>query len=143
MEPRRRHARRNSASDADLGRASARAGVLAANDAFYRAIRAGDYAAMERLWARTRTATCTHPDWRMLVGRRAVLQSWRLILVEHSPPEIWPAEPHAIVTGSTAMVLCAERVDGLELIAVNAFVREFGRWRLLDHQSVCPPEEAD
>lgn len=141
MEPRRRHARRNSASDADLGRASARAGVLAANDAFYSAMRAGDYAAMDRLWARTRAVACTHPDWRMLVGRRAVMQSWRLILVDHSPPEIWPAEPHVVVTGATAMVLCAERVDGLELIAANAFVRESGRWRLIDHQSAYPGEE--
>ena len=135
MEPRRRQARRAGPSDTDLGRASARSGVLAANEAFYRAMRAGDFAAMDRLWARARTVTCTHPDWRMLVGRRAVMQSWRLILVEHAPPEIWPVEPHAIVTGSTAMVLCAERVDGVEMVAANTFVREAGRWRMMNHQS--------
>ena len=142
MEPRRRQARGNRAPDADLGRASARAGALAANEAFYRAMRGGDYAAMDRLWARERTVTCTHPDWRTLVGRSAVMQSWRLILVDHAPPEIWPADALAVITGSTAMVLCAERVDGLELVASNAFVREGGRWRLLNHQSVHPGDEA-
>lgn len=141
MEPRRRQTRRTRPADTDLGRASARAGVLAANDAFYRAMRDGDYAAMERLWARTRTVTCTHPDWKTLVGRRAVMQSWRLILVDHAAPPIWPDEAHAVVTGSTAMVICTERVDGVELVASNGFVREGARWRMLNHQSAHAGED--
>ena len=36
--------------------------VLDANDAFYRAMREGDLDAMEALWARARTVSCTHPD---------------------------------------------------------------------------------
>ena len=142
MEPRRRQTRRARPSDTDLSRASARAAVLAANDVFYRAMREGDYAAMDRLWARRRTVTCTHPDWKMLVGRRAVMNSWRLVLVDHAPPEIWPSGAHAIVTGATAMVLCTERVDGVELIAANTFVREGSRWRLLNHQSIRTGEVA-
>jgi ketosteroid isomerase-like protein len=116
--------------------------VLAANDAFYKAMREGDYAAMERLWAERRTVTCTHPDWHMLVGREAVMESWRVILTEHEPPEIWPTEAQAIVTGSTAMVLCTERIGGLELVASNGFVREGARWRILNHQSAHAPAES-
>ncbi len=111
------------------------AGVLAANDAFYRAMRAGDYRAMDRLWSRRRTVACTHPEWTMLVGRRAVMDGWRSILLDHMPPAIWPSEAHAIVTGTTAMVLCVERVDDLELMASNGFVREGSGWRMLNHQS--------
>ena len=116
--------------------------VLAANDAFYKAMREGDYAAMDRLWAERRTVTCTHPDWHMLVGRDAVMESWRVILTEHEPPAIWPTEAQAIVTGSTAMVLCTERIDGIELVASNGFVREGLRWRLLNHQSAHAPAES-
>ena len=143
MEPRRRQTRRARPADTDLGRASARAGVLAANDAFYRAMREGDYAAMDRLWARRRPVTCTHPDWKMLVGRRAVMNSWRLVLLDHVPPEIWPVSAHAVVTGSTAMVICTERVEGVELVAANSFVREGARWRLLNHQSIATGEVAE
>ncbi len=116
--------------------------VLAANEAFYKAMREGDYAAMDRLWAERRTVTCTHPDWHMLVGREAVMESWRVILTEHEPPEIWPTEALAIVTGSTAMVLCTERIGGIELVASNGFVREGLRWRVLNHQSSHAPAES-
>ena len=116
--------------------------VLAANDAFYRAMREGDYAAMDRLWAERRTVTCTHPDWRTLVGRDVVMESWRVILIEHEPPAIWPVEPQAIVTGGTAMVLCMERIGGLELMASNGFVREGRRWRLINHQAAYSPAES-
>jgi hypothetical protein len=135
MEPHRRRTRRASPADADLDRAYLKAGVLATNDAFYRAMRAGDYCAMDRLWSRLRTVTCTHPEWKMLVGRRAVMDGWRSILLDHQPPAIWPVERHAIVTGTTAMVLCTEHVEGVELMASNAFVREGTGWRMLNHQS--------
>jgi hypothetical protein len=115
--------------------------VLAANDAFYKAMREGDYAAMERLWAERRTVTCTHPDWHMLMGREAVMESWRMILTEHEPPEIWPVDAQAIVTGSTAIVLCGERIGGFELVASNSFVREGRSWRLLNHQAAHAPAE--
>ncbi len=116
--------------------------VLAANDAFYKAMREGDYAAMDRLWSETRTASCTHPDWHTLVGREAVMESWRVILTEHEPPAIWPADAQAVVTGSTAMVLCTERIGGIELVAANGFVREGALWRVMNHQSMHVPAES-
>ena len=113
--------------------------VLATNDAFYVAMRHGDLAGMDRLWARGREVTCTHPNWAMLIGREAVMESWRLILTQAPAPSVWPAECEAVVTGSTAMVLCIERLDGNELMAANSFVIEDGEWRIMNHQALAMP----
>ena len=67
---------------------------------------------------------------------------WRYeALLPAPPPEIWPDEPQAIVTGETAMVLCIERVGGAELMASNTFVRENGVWRIMSHQAEPLPAE--
>ena len=113
--------------------------VLTVNDDFYVAMRRGDLAEMDRLWARGREVTCTHPNWSMLVGREAVMESWRLILTQAPAPSIWPAECEVVVTGSTAMVLCIERIDGNELMAANSFVLENGNWRIMNHQALAMP----
>lgn len=113
--------------------------VLAANDEFYVAMRRGDLDEMERLWARGREVTCTHPNWAMLIGREAVMESWRLILTQAAAPSIWPAECEVVVTGSTAMVLCIERLDGNELMAANSFVLEDNEWRIMNHQAMAMP----
>jgi len=112
-----------------------KADVLAANAAFYRAMRAGDLAAMDGLWARDRSVSCTHPEAPALVGRAEVMESWRLILIEGEAPDIECHDAYAIVTGATAMVLCREVLGEMELIASNAFVREDGEWRLVNHQA--------
>ncbi len=112
--------------------------VLDANEAFYRAMREGDIDAMEALWARERPVSCTHPNSPTIFGRAAVMASWRLIL-GHRPPEIRPADPQAIVTGRTAMVLCREKIGPVELMASNAWVREDGAWRMVNHQATHIP----
>lgn len=113
--------------------------LLSANDAFYRAIRRGDFAAMDKMWSRTRTVTCTHPGWTLLSGRSTVMDSWRAILMEQEPLDIWPSDPMPIVTGGTAMVVCREQLGTAELIASNAFVREAEVWRLINHQAAQIP----
>ena len=112
--------------------------VLDANDAFYRAMRAGDLDTMEALWARGRAVSCTHPSGPTIFGRHAVMASWRRILAGQ-PPEIHADEAQAIVTGRSAMVLCRERIGGVELIASNAWVREDGAWRMINHQAAQVP----
>lgn len=108
--------------------------VLDANEAFYRAMREGDVDAMEALWARGRQVSCAHPDGPAIFGRRAVMASWRLILGRR-PPDIRPGDPQAIVVGRTAMVLCRETIGSVELMASNAWVREDGAWRMVNHQA--------
>lgn len=113
--------------------------LLRTNSAFYRAIRRGDYAAMDRMWSRTRAVTCTHPGWTLLSGRSAVMDSWRAILTEQEPLDIWPSDPMPIATGGTAMVICHELLGSTELIASNAFVLEDDAWRLINHQAAQIP----
>jgi hypothetical protein len=113
--------------------------VLDVNAAFYRAIRRADMHAMDALWASGRAVSCTHPSGPGIRGRAAVMESWRLILEDGVALPIVPAEAQAIVTGTTAMVLCHEIIGDMVLMASNAFVLEDGRWRLINHQSAPIP----
>ncbi len=115
--------------------------LLRCNDAFYAAIRDGNYRVMDGLWSRQRRVTCTHPGWTLLAGRDAVMDSWRMILTEQSPPQLWPTDPVPIITGGTAMVLCSELLGTTSLIACNAFVLEGSDWRLINHQALPIPLE--
>ena len=113
--------------------------VLAANAAFYEAMRAGDYRAMERLWTRARPVSCTHPGRPMIQGHAAVMASWRRMLLRGQPVEIAPLDAVAVVTGRSALVLCREAVGGGQMMASNAFVLEAGGWRMLSHQAAKIP----
>jgi len=116
--------------------------VLAANRAFYRAFRARDFAAMDLLWARAAPVACIHPGWAALVGRDAVMASWRDILGQ--PTAIACQAERVLLFGDSACVLCHEVLDGADqaggqeeglLVASNLFVREAGDWRLVHHQA--------
>lgn len=111
------------------------------NDIFYRLMRTGDYGEMLNFWSRQRRICCTHPGHPMLVGRKAVMESWRMILT-HNPPLIWPHDPRPVITGSTAFVLTVERIDGAELMASNAYVLEGSHWRMINHQAQHLPAES-
>ena len=122
------------------------AAVLDANQAFYGAMRKGDIQAMDRLWARGRRATCTHPGGPAIVGRGPVIASWRMILTRHPPP-ITAVDEHAVVTGNSAMVLCREILGSeapfIELIATNTWTHENGAWRIVNHQAAQIPGSSD
>lgn len=110
--------------------------VLAANAAFYAAFARRDAAAMDDLWARETKVACLHPGWEPLLGRDAVLTSWRRILLSGgAPPSIRCEQPQAYLAGEAAWVICAEVVPGGSLAATNVFVRERGKWRLVHHHS--------
>lgn len=113
--------------------------LLDRNEAFYEAIRLGDYPAMDLLWSRRRQVTCTHPGWTRIAGREAVMDSWRMILTEQEPPPIYSTDHMPVITGTTAMVVCSERIGGAALTACNAFVRENGTWCLINHQAAQIP----
>ena len=114
--------------------------VLAANAAFYRAMRTGDYAAMERHWTRRRAVSCMHPGGPVIRGRAAVMASWRRILLNGRALPVTPAEAKALVTGGSALVLCREEVRDARMLASNCFVREAGGWRMLSHQALEMPD---
>lgn len=109
--------------------------VLSANLAFYHAFTTRDVAAMEAIWAAEATVVCVHPGWTPVVGRAAVLQSWRNILINPEAPHVACHDDRAFVYGETALVICEEELDDGHLIATNSFVRERGRWRMIHHQA--------
>lgn len=109
--------------------------MLAANEAFYTAFRAGDFEAMERLWSRRRNVSVYHPNWPGIDTRDAVMESWYRILVVGNPPHARATDPTVIVTAKTGLVICREDLNGTNLIATNVFVLEDGQWRMTNHQA--------
>jgi hypothetical protein len=96
--------------------------VLAANDGFYDAFGRRDDERMDALWARERQVTCIHPGWSVLVGRAAVMASWRAVF-RGDGVRIEPSGARAFVAGETAYVVCYEAAAGEApaLIATNVF----------------------
>ncbi len=115
---------------------TAKSDVLMANDAFYDAVRAGDFNRLDALWARTRPVSVFHPGWTALQGREDVMASWAEIFVSGNAPDIWPIDEQIIMTPRTAMVYCTEVVGEQKLTATNVFVREGGRWCLTQHMAL-------
>jgi ketosteroid isomerase-like protein len=113
---------------------SPKAAVLAANLAFYTAFKERDMRAMEHLWSEQHSPSCIHPGWAPLLGRQAVMASWRAILGAPESPQIEMTSPNAVVMGDAAFVVCIERLEDGTIAATNVFVQEEGRWRLVHHQ---------
>jgi uncharacterized protein (TIGR02246 family) len=108
--------------------------ILAANAAYYRAFATGDFAAMSRIWADD-GVSCIHPGWPALIGRSAILDSYRAILHSANRVHIVPRDATAIVAGGEARVLCVEIVEGAALAATNCYRRVDGAWRMVHHQA--------
>jgi ketosteroid isomerase-like protein len=115
--------------------------ALFANAAFYAAFAARDVAAMERLWG-DGDVICVHPGWPPVMGRDAVLASWRNILTGGGAPDISCRQATAVLHGTVAIVICMEMiaVDGRiqqALSATNMFVKPAGakEWRMIHHQA--------
>lgn len=115
--------------------------VLAANDAFYDAFEGEDAQAMETLWAADAPCACVHPGWDPVVGRTAVLSTWRGILGGGNAPHVKVDSARVLVYGEVALVVCIEHVSAREgpgsalLSATNVFVREQGAWRITHHHA--------
>lgn len=116
---------------------SSRAAVLQANASFYSAFSRADFDAMSALWAERAPVACVHPGLPALVGREAVLQSWRDILREGQPFEMRCDHAHVQLLGDAALVLCCEGNGSLpaHLAATNAFTLEDGQWRMVHHHA--------
>jgi len=109
--------------------------ILAANAAFYAAFATGSTDDMSMVWAEDDNVSCIHPGWPAIVGRLAVLGSWRDILNTSARPHITCHDPYAIVTGDSGYVLCIELMGTVAFAASNHFRLIDGVWRLSHHQA--------
>lgn len=121
--------------------------IRAANEAFYRAFRERDFAAMESIWATEVSVACIHPGMAPMSGRHEVMASWRGILSHSGAPTLWCSAVKVHVLGTSALVTCLEgEKKGLpRLVATNVFTMENGYWRLSHHHGAAllsPPEKA-
>ena len=107
------------------------------NAAFYRAFRARDFAAMEAVWARHAPVACVHPGMDVVVGREAVMASWKGILEHRDAPRMACTRVQVHIIAEAAFVTCLEGTSGDRpaLIATNVFTREDGVWRMVHHQA--------
>jgi hypothetical protein len=78
---------------------------------------------------------CVHPGWTPLIGREAVLASWRDILGNPEAPSVACHDDTAFLYGEVAIVLCEEALPAGRLAATNVFAKEDGAWRLVHHQA--------
>jgi hypothetical protein len=119
--------------------------VLFANEAFYAAFTSRDLEAMEKVWSERENITCIHPGWTALLGREAVMESWRAILTNPQSPQVTITGASAMLLGEVAYVVCYEHLSDAVLAATNVFVREGGWWRLVHHQAGTspPPTESE
>ena len=110
--------------------------ILAANAAFYGAFASADFAQMSRIWADD-DVTCVHPGWPALIGRRAILDSYRNILGNPNQDHIEPRDATAMVCGDEGRVICVEWIgaEAFALAATNWFRRIDGAWRMIHHQA--------
>lgn len=110
--------------------------VLAANAAFYAAFARNDADALDALWAREAQVACLHPGWEPLLGRDAVVESFRRIFAAGGAPDSIRCErASAHAFGEAAFVICLEVIPGGALAATNLFVREGGSWRMVHHHA--------
>jgi ketosteroid isomerase-like protein len=120
--------------------------ILAANAAYYRAFSTGDFIAMNRIWAED-GVSCVHPGWMPLVGRAAVIESYRNILMSPNRVRIAHREDTAIITGDEGRVVCVEIIEGTALLAAtNCWRRVGGGWRMVHHHAspiAMPAEESE
>ena len=108
--------------------------ILAANAAYYRAFTDADFTAMSRIWA-DENVSCIHPGWPVLIGREAILESYREILRNPNQERIDLRNETVLTAGDEARVICVEFVGGAALAATNLFKRIDGEWRMTHHQA--------
>jgi ketosteroid isomerase-like protein len=108
--------------------------ILETNAAYYRAFATADFAAMSRIWAQQQVS-CIHPGWPVLIGRAAVLESWRRILGNPGAEPIQFHDATAIAAGDEGRVLCVEVIGTVAFAASNWFRRIDGVWRMIHHHA--------
>ena len=128
-----------------------RALIAETNRNFYRALAAHDMRMMDQVWLHADWVACVHPGWAMLVGWKAVRQSWVDIFASGQHMQIMPSQVVIHIEKDLAWVTCTENItahgEGEWRYSVatttNLFQRANGEWKLIHHHaSPMPPQGA-
>ncbi|MFM8860505.1 MAG: nuclear transport factor 2 family protein [Methylocystis sp.] len=110
------------------------ANLLLAHTEYYQAFAARNLQAMMDLWS-LENISCVHPGWPVLVGRKAVIASYRDIFLNPQQPHIEVRQEQLLESDFEGRVFCIEEVGGALLMATNWFALQDSRWRLIHHQA--------
>ena len=117
-----------------------------ANEAFYLAFETKDLKAMSHIWCEQGDPVCLHPGWPTLIGREAILESWRGILTNPHQSQVSFFDARvSLINDESAAVVCYEKTDDQIMVATNVFRVEGCRPRMYIHQAgFCahPPHQA-
>jgi ketosteroid isomerase-like protein len=126
------------------------AAVLAANQAFYRALSKLDLAAMEAIWAHDPDVLYIGPFHRkMVVGWPAVRTEFVANKANVAEISVKPLDMHVRVNGDTAWVFGAEEGAALPKVGISAsgsnfvtniFKKQDGRWLMVAHHAQRIPQ---
>jgi SnoaL-like protein len=128
------------------------AAVGGANERFYRALSDLSLEEMDRIWLHGRESRCIHPGWDVLVGWRAIRESWRSIFGASPGLSVEATDVEIHVYGEVGLVHCLENIHGsgvggepISLArATNLYLRSTGGWKMvLHHASPVPMMDED
>ena len=128
--------------------------VSKAMEAFYRAFENMDIQQMESVWASEESIECGHPGWRILRGRKPVMESWRRIFENTPDIKFMLSEVSINISGVLAWVTLYENIHSrvaeqnvsATVLTTNIFKKFPEGWRMIHHHgsSVAqPPTEDD
>ena len=119
--------------------------VVAANEAFYAAVEAGDLDALQAVWCDHPQTVCQHPGAGPIHGTAAVMRSWALVMANTDYIQFFLTDVQVSVAGDTAAVTCTENIltgadrsaafRGGRAQALNVFARTPTGWRMWIHQA--------
>jgi ketosteroid isomerase-like protein len=118
----------------------------AAQEAFYAAFAATDFAAMAKVWRDDPDTLCIHPGGGLLKGTTAVMQSWMEIFSAAQPPTIDIEPVTGMTSGDLAVRVLVELIrpngqlseSATRVLATNVFRFMDGSWLLVEHHASLP-----
>jgi ketosteroid isomerase-like protein len=126
-----------------MSNADDRALIASANRDFYRALASRDMRMMEQVWLHEEWVGCVHPGWALLVGWKAVRQSWVNIFAGGQRLQTMPSQVVIHIEKDLAWVTCTENITAHDsgawtysvAQATNLFQRVDGEWKLIHHHA--------
>lgn len=117
--------------------------VLAANDAFYDALRVADVDQMRTVWIDIDSVSCAHPMMGLVTGFECVMASWTDLFARGRPVGVDVDELSVNVRKNMAWVVCMQTIEGLRgiesiggvRVSTNIFQKRRGKWKMVHHHA--------